>query len=114
MAVAKAKAQKPATTKARGKKAGQDHAARMMSVAILLKQISDPTRLLVVLTLAQGERHVGALCDELGFSQPALSHHLALMRHGSIVTARRQGKNSFYSLTEIGQELAQVVDAMMG
>ena len=35
-------------------------------------------------------------------SQPAVSHHLALLRHGGIIAPRRQGKNNFYSLTETG------------
>ncbi|MEO6810817.1 MAG: metalloregulator ArsR/SmtB family transcription factor [Isosphaeraceae bacterium] len=81
--------------------------------AILLKHVSDATRLQVILTLAEGERHVGALCAELGQSQPAVSHHLALLRHGGIIAPRRQGKNNFYSLTETGEELASVVKSLM-
>ena len=77
--------------------------------AVLLKQVSDPTRLRVILMLAEGEKFVGALCEELNQSQPAVSHHLALLRHGSIIAPRRQGKNNFYSLTETGAELAKVV-----
>ena len=56
------------------------HVARRAS--ILLKHVSDPTRLQVILILADGERHVGALCSQLSQSQPAVSHHLALLRHG--------------------------------
>ena len=77
--------------------------------SILLKHVSDPTRLQVILILAEGERHVGALCAQLGQSQPAVSHHLALLRHGGIIAPRRQGKNNFYSLTETGSDLARVV-----
>ncbi len=77
--------------------------------AILFKQISDPTRLLVILMLSEGEKHVGALCEALNQSQPATSHHLALLRHGGIIVPRRQGKNNFYSLTEAGQRLANIV-----
>jgi len=77
--------------------------------SILLKHVSDPTRLQVILILAEGERHVGALCEQLDQSQPAVSHHLALLRHGGIIAPRRQGKNNFYSLTETGTELARVV-----
>jgi DNA-binding transcriptional ArsR family regulator len=77
--------------------------------AILLKQASDPTRLQIMLTLSDGEKHVGALCDELKQTQPAVSHHLALLRHGGLITPRRQGKNNYYSLTEPGLELARVV-----
>jgi DNA-binding transcriptional ArsR family regulator len=77
--------------------------------SILLKHVSDPTRLQVILILADGERHVGALCAQLSQSQPAVSHHLALLRHGGIIAPRRQGKNNSYSLTESGEGLAHVV-----
>jgi DNA-binding transcriptional ArsR family regulator len=77
--------------------------------SILLKHVSDPTRLQVILILADGERHVGALCEQLNQSQPAVSHHLALLRHGGIIAPRRQGKNNYYSLTDTGAELAKVV-----
>jgi DNA-binding transcriptional ArsR family regulator len=77
--------------------------------SILLKHVSDPTRLQVILILSEGERHVGALCAQLSQSQPAVSHHLALLRHGGIIAPRRQGKNNFYSLTDTGSDLARVV-----
>ena len=77
--------------------------------ANLLKQVSDPTRLQVVTLLSEGERHVGGLCDQFNMSQPAVSHHLALLRHGGIVDRRRQGKNNFYSLTDTGYRLSNIV-----
>ena len=46
---------------------------------------------------------------QLSQSQPAVSHHLALLRHGGIIAPRRQGKNNFYSLTDTGTDLARVV-----
>jgi len=82
--------------------------------ANLLKQVSDPTRLQVIMMLSENERHVGSLSDELGQSQPAVSHHLALLRHGGIITPRRQGKNNYYGLTETGEELARVVKTVLG
>jgi DNA-binding transcriptional ArsR family regulator len=82
--------------------------------ANLLKQVSDPTRLQIILMLSEGEKHVGALSETLSQSQPAVSHHLALLRHGSIISPRRQGKNNFYALTEAGEELASVVKTLMG
>ena len=77
--------------------------------AILLKQVSDPTRLQVVTLLSERERHVGGLCEECKISPPALSHHLALLRHGGIIDRRRQGKNNFYSLTDTGYRLSKIV-----
>ena len=43
-----------------------------------------------------------------------MSHHLALLRHGGIITPRRQGKNNFYSLTEIGEVLVGSVNNLIG
>ncbi len=51
---------------------------------------------------SQGEHHIGAPCDQFDVSQPALSHHLALLRHGVFVDRRRQRKNNFYTLTVTG------------
>ncbi|MBV8075877.1 MAG: winged helix-turn-helix transcriptional regulator [Planctomycetaceae bacterium] len=83
-------------------------------VSMLLRHISDPTRLQVVLTLAEGEQHVKALCEQLSQSQPAVSHHLALLRHGGIIAPRRQGKNNYYGLTELGTDLAEAIRDLMG
>jgi DNA-binding transcriptional ArsR family regulator len=99
----------PRRSKARGAEQRQQKARE---ASILLKQVSDPTRLQLVLLLAGGEQHVGALCVQLGQTQPAVSHHLALLRHGGLATPRRQGKNNFYSLTPAGRELAEVVRTM--
>jgi DNA-binding transcriptional ArsR family regulator len=83
------------------------------NASILLKHVSDPTRLQVIVLLAGGEKHVGSLCEQLGQTQPAVSHHLALLRHGGVISPRRQGKNNFYSLTEKGERLSQVVKGLI-
>jgi DNA-binding transcriptional ArsR family regulator len=81
--------------------------------AILLKQVSDPTRVQLVSLLSEGEHHVGGLCDHFNMSQPAVSHHLALLRHGGIIESRRQGKNNFYSLTDTGYRLSKIVKGVV-
>jgi DNA-binding transcriptional ArsR family regulator len=86
---------------------------RAQKAATLLKQVSDPTRVQVLQFLAQGEWSVGALCEQLKMSQPAVSHHLALLRHGGLIVPRRQGKNNFYALTAAGAELAGLVQSMI-
>src|SRR4051812_16226314 len=97
----------------RAKKGADQRLKQAQRAAMLLKQVSDPTRLQVILILSDGERHVGALSDELKQSQPAVSHHLALLRHGGIIAPRRQGKNNFYGLTETGEELATIVKGLL-
>ena len=97
----------------KAKKGADQRLKQAQKAAILLKQVSDLTRLQVILMLSEGEKHVGALCAELNQSQPAVSHHLALLRHGSIIAPRRQGKNNFYGLTDAGEKLAAVVKEIM-
>jgi len=88
--------------------------AEIRRVAELLKQVSDPTRLQVLMLLSEKERNVTELCADLGTqSQPAVSHHLALLRHGRLIEPRRAGKHNFYALTEAGRELAQVVNSVV-
>jgi DNA-binding transcriptional ArsR family regulator len=88
-------------------------AMTMHRAATLLKQVSEPTRLQVISLLSEGERHVGGLCDQLNLTQPSVSHHLALLRHGGIVDSRRQGKNNFYSLTDTGFRLSNICKGMV-
>lgn len=108
-----------AASSTRTSKASATAAARMLAeirrVADLLKQVSDPTRLQVLMLLSERERNVTELCADLGTqSQPAVSHHLALLRHGRLIEPRRSGKHNYYALTEAGRELAQVVDTVVG
>jgi len=85
----------------------------MHRAANLLKQVSDPTRLQVIGLLSEGESHVGGLCSHFNLTQPAVSHHLALLRLGGIVDRRRQGKNNFYSLTDTGFRLSNICKGMV-
>ncbi len=63
------------------------------------KLLSDETRLRILHYLTQQtELHVRALCELLGQSQPAVSHHLALLRSGGLIEPRRDGKHNFYRL----------------
>lgn len=65
----------------------------------VFKLLSDETRLRILMYLARaGELHVTALCDKLQQSQPAVSHHLALLRVAGLIEARRDGKHNFYSV----------------
>jgi DNA-binding transcriptional ArsR family regulator len=94
--------------------AGARSASEIRRVADLLKQVSDPTRLQVLMLLDEKERNVSELCADLGTqSQPAVSHHLALLRHGRLIEPRRSGKHNFYGLTDAGRELAKVVNSVV-
>jgi ArsR family transcriptional regulator len=65
----------------------------------VFKLLADETRLRILVYLAQeGELNVTELCERLEQSQPAVSHHLALMRVAGIIEPRRAGKHNFYSV----------------
>jgi len=69
------------------------------SLVQYFKLLADDSRLRILLTLArEGETHVSALCQMLGQSQPAVSHHLTLLRMSGLVGYRRDGKFNFYRM----------------
>src|SRR5689334_20075688 len=55
----------------------------------VFKLLADETRLRILFYLTRTrELHVRALCDLLDQSQPAVSHHLALMRQAELIELR--------------------------
>ena len=75
----------------------------------VFKLLSDETRMHILLYLTRTpELHVRALCELLGQSQPAVSHHLALLKAAEIIELRREGKHNFYRL--VPQRFQQVID----
>ena len=67
-------------------------------LAKLLKLLGDPTRLRLLQELSANEQNVTELGLELRLRQPAVSHHLSLLKNGNMVKARRNGKEVVYSL----------------
>jgi ArsR family transcriptional regulator len=71
----------------------------VVNLVKLFKLLSDETRLRILYYLTQREElHVRALCELLDESQPAVSHHLALLRVAGLIGRRREGKHNFYGL----------------
>lgn len=65
----------------------------------VFKLLADESRLKILLALAEdGEMHVSALCELLDQTQPAVSHHLTLLRMTGLVGFRRDGKHNFYRI----------------
>ena len=79
-------------------------------LAQIFKQLADESRLKILLALSQDvELNVTALCELLGQSQPAVSHHLTLLRMTGLVGFRRDGKHNFYRIQSslVGELLEQ-------
>ena len=69
-----------------------------LSACALMKVLSNPDRLLLLCELAQGERNVGELEEQLGIVQPTLSQQLAVLRDAELVETRREGKSIYYRI----------------
>jgi ArsR family transcriptional regulator len=77
----------------------------------LFKLLSDETRLRILYYLTQrSELHVRALCELLHESQPAVSHHLALLRDAHLIERRREGKHNYYGLRT--QQFSTLLDML--
>jgi ArsR family transcriptional regulator, arsenate/arsenite/antimonite-responsive transcriptional repressor len=69
------------------------------NVLQLCRMLGDATRLRIAYYLTnEAELNVSELCDRVAQSQPAVSHHLAMMRTHGLVDARRAGRRIYYSL----------------
>lgn len=69
-------------------------------VSALMKTLGHKDRLLVLCSLAEGERAVGELAADLNLSQSSLSQHLARMRNQGLVETRRESQTIYYSLSD--------------
>jgi len=63
-----------------------------------LKAMANPSRLMILCQLAEGEKSVGEMESVVGLSQSALSQHLAVLRRKGIVATRREAQSIFYTL----------------
>jgi DNA-binding transcriptional ArsR family regulator len=86
---------------------GLDDPKAAQRAAALFRMGGDATRVRILGLLAGGARNVNDISAAIGQSQPACSHHLALLRHGHIIEYKREGKSNFYALTEVGRSLAE-------
>ena len=82
---------------------------RICAISEIMKLFVDELRIRILHVLLESdEMHVKALSRWLRMSQPAVSRHLALLRHAGVLTLRKGGKYNFYSISENFRELLNV------
>jgi DNA-binding transcriptional ArsR family regulator/rhodanese-related sulfurtransferase len=64
------------------------------------KALASPHRLELLELLAQGERTVESLANEIGLSLANASQHLQALREGGLVESRKQGLYVYYRLAD--------------
>lgn len=68
--------------------------------AELMRLLGNANRIQLLCQIAQGERSVGQLEEQLDIKQPALSQQLAELRKAGLVQTRRESRSILYSLGE--------------
>jgi DNA-binding transcriptional ArsR family regulator len=77
----------------------------------LFRTLGDPTRRAIFERLSrEGEQTVGALTEQSGVSQPAVSKHLAVLKRAGLVRDRHHGRQTHYSAEPQG--LTHLIDWM--
>lgn len=72
----------------------------MKKIAEFYKALGDETRLKIIKMLSGHEMCVCEIIDKLDMSQPAISHHLKILRQAGLVKDSREGKWIYYSLND--------------
>jgi ArsR family transcriptional regulator, zinc-responsive transcriptional repressor len=77
----------------------------------LLKVLSAPARLAIMVELTEQPLFVHELVKRLDMSQPLVSHHLRILRQARLVGVERQGREAVYSLADqhVGHIVADAV-----
>ncbi|MBX9622511.1 MAG: metalloregulator ArsR/SmtB family transcription factor [Gemmataceae bacterium] len=83
--------------------AGPVPARLMKDLTEVFRSLADRSRLQILFLLAEhGEMNVTAIGEEIGQSQPAVSHHLNQLKKAGLIDYRRAGKFNFYRLDPDG------------
>ncbi len=73
---------------------------RFQTVAFLAKSLSDENRLRILLCVSNGKRSVSSIVEEIGLSQPLVSHHLRELKRSLLVKIERNGPFVYYELAD--------------
>ncbi len=75
-------------------------AEKLIQLADIFKIFGDPTRVEILLALAETELCVCEIAAVLKMSQSSVSHQLRLLRSAHLVKYRKQGRMPYYSLSD--------------
>ncbi|BCX03755.1 MAG: hypothetical protein KatS3mg053_1693 [Candidatus Roseilinea sp.] len=70
----------------------------MPDVIEFAKAIADETRQRIMKLCCCRRLTVSEITEQIGVSQPTVSHHLAILRDAGLVMAEREGRETYYSL----------------
>ena len=71
-----------------------------VDAVLFAKAIADETRQKIMSQCCCCWLSVNEIVEKVGFSQPTISHHLAILRDAGLVNIREEGKQTFYSFNQ--------------
>ena len=91
--------------KVRCSKPSEEDVATMCAA---FKALGEPSRMKILLALAEGEMCVYHIAEAVEGQQSAVSHQLRILRDSHIIKSRRDGKNILYSLAD--EHVAKIIE----
>ena len=76
--------------------------------AVIFKAFCDENRIRILQLLQSGEKCACMLLEEMNITQPTLSHHMKILCDSGIVTGRKEGKWTHYSISTDGVKYAEI------
>jgi ArsR family transcriptional regulator len=80
---------------------------KYMDSARVFKAFCDENRLMILEMLQNGEKCACVLLEKLEIAQSTLSHHMKILVDSGIVSARKEGKWTYYSVSSGGVTVAK-------
>lgn len=72
-----------------------------MDICSNFKALGDPIRVSILKALCCERLCVGDIVSRVNLSQPAVSHHLRILRDAGLVTAEKEGATVYYTLNKV-------------
>lgn len=83
-----------------------------VDAADIFSQLADGTRLRIMWLLCHSEECVTNIAAAIGMSDPAVSHHLRILKSNGLISSRRIGKEVHYTIakTQAAVLVHQMID----
>lgn len=86
-------------------------AEQLEAAAGMLKAIAHPMRIAILSYLENdNSMTVTQIHEKLGIEQSTTSHHLGVLKDKGVLTSKREGKNTYYSLKH--QVLSNIINCI--
>lgn len=75
-------------------------AINLRTLAVLNRCLADENRLRILFCVSREKKSVSTIVEELGLSQPLVSHHLKELKRSLLLSVERSGPFVYYALAD--------------